>query len=96
MRRFFHPVQEYIELHIANPELTEFIQPLSKAFIRLQQATGQVAVTGMSNPEEAAGVASEYLKLFGLVALAFMWCRMAEVALQKTAADNSGFYDAQA
>ena len=95
LRRFFHPVQEYIEQHIANPELTEFIQPLSKAFIRLQQATGQVAVTGMSNPEEAAGVASEYLKLFGLVALAFMWCRMAEVALQKTAADNSGFYDAK-
>ena len=95
LRRFFHPIQEYLEANMANPALAEFVQPLSKSFIRLQQATGQIATVGMSKPEEAAAVASDYLKLFGLVALAFMWCRMAEIALKKQAGDSSGFYAAK-
>jgi len=95
LRRFFHPVQEYLEANMANPALAEFVQPLSKSFIRLQQASGQIATVGMAKPEEAAAVASDYLKLFGLVALAFMWCRMAEVALEKQADDSSGFYAAK-
>ncbi len=95
LRHFFHPVQEYLEANLANPELSEFTQPLSKSFIRLQQATGKIAVIGLSNPEDAAGVASEYLKLIGLVALAFMWCKMAQIGLDKQANDTTGFYCAK-
>jgi len=95
LRHFFHPVQEYIEQNLANPQLAEFTQPLSKSFIRLQQASGQIAMIGMSKPEEAAAVANDYLKLFGLVALAFMWSRMAQIALNKLAEDDSGFYQAK-
>jgi alkylation response protein AidB-like acyl-CoA dehydrogenase len=88
LRHFFHPVQEYLEQNLVNAELAEYTQALSKSFIRLQQATGHIAMAGMKNPEDAAAVANDYLKLFGLVGLAFMWCRMAQIAQQKLALEN--------
>nr|WP_315981750.1 acyl-CoA dehydrogenase C-terminal domain-containing protein [Aliamphritea spongicola] len=94
LRHFFHPVQDYLEQQQNNAELAEFTGPLSKAFGRLQKASQQVALTGLKSPEAAAAVASDYLRLFGLVALGYMWCRMAEQALQHPD-DDSGFYTAK-
>ncbi|WP_419799374.1 MAG: acyl-CoA dehydrogenase C-terminal domain-containing protein [Terasakiella sp.] len=95
LRRFFHPVQDYIEQNVMDEELGEFVQPLAKAFGRLQQATGQLARVGMGKPEEAAAGATEYLRLFGLVGLAYMWCRMVEVAKDKQDGDEGDFYRAK-
>ena len=81
LRRFFHPVQAYIDANVTNPALKEFVEPLRKAFGRLQRATGWVAQEGLRDPEQAAAAASDYLKLFSIVALGYMWAQMAEVAL---------------
>ncbi|WP_261842941.1 acyl-CoA dehydrogenase C-terminal domain-containing protein [Aliamphritea ceti] len=91
LRHFFHPIQNYLENQQANTELSEFTGPLSKAFGRLQKASQQIALTGLKNPEAAAAVASDYLRLFGLVALGYMWCKMAEIALLQPD-EESGFY----
>ena len=96
LRQFFHPVADYIEKHHGDEGLAEFIGPLAKAFTRLQQATGLIAQKGMARPDEAGAAASEYLRMFGLTALAYLWARMAEIALAKTGADDSdGFYKAK-
>ncbi len=96
LRRFFHPVAAYIEANAGNKALAEFIGPLAKALTRLQQATAQVARTGLANPDEAGAAASDYLRLFGLTALAYQWTRMAEVSLPKLGADDpDGFYAAK-
>jgi butyryl-CoA dehydrogenase len=97
LRQFFHPVQAFIEKYLEHETLGFYTQNLAKAFVRLQQATGQVARVGFGKPEEAAAAASDYLRLFGLVALGFMWCRMVEVAQPKagTADDHDGFYTAK-
>jgi hypothetical protein len=63
--------------------MADFVLPLSKAFGRLQQTTAEVARRGMKDPFEAGAAASDYLRLFGLVALGHVWARMAEVALAK-------------
>jgi butyryl-CoA dehydrogenase len=94
LRRFFHPVADYIEARQKNEALAEFVGPLAKAFGRLQQASAEVARKGLSRPDEAGAAASEYLRLFGLVALAYLWARMAEVSLAKTE-DPDGFYKAK-
>ena len=49
------------------------------------------------DPDEAGAAASDYLRLFGLTALAYMWARAAEVALAQveTGADRDGFYRAK-
>ncbi len=94
LRSFFHPVLAYIEQHEDNEAMADFILPLSKAFGRLQQATAEVARRGMGDPFEAGAAASEYLRLFGLTALAWMWARMAEAALRHPD-DTTGFYKAK-
>jgi butyryl-CoA dehydrogenase len=83
LRSFFHPVAEFIQSRSENPALSRYVDPLTKAFVRLQQATGQIAKVGLKRPEEAGAAATEYLRLFGLVALAYQWARMAEVSLKK-------------
>ena len=95
LRRFFHPVSAWLEAH-ADDELAAFAGPTAKAFARLQTATMTVVQRGMARPEEAAAVATDYLRLFALVAMAFMWCRMAEVAqakLKQAATDDVSFYE---
>ena len=92
LRRFFHPVFAFIETHRRDEKLSEFVVPLEKAFVRLQRATAYIAEQGTNDPEEAAAGASEYLRLFALVALAFMWARTAAIALPREATDDTGFY----
>jgi hypothetical protein len=54
-----------------------------------------VAQTGLSRPEAAAAAASEYLELFALVALAYMWARMAKLALAGAPSEDGAFYQAK-
>ncbi|MDH5557585.1 MAG: acyl-CoA dehydrogenase C-terminal domain-containing protein, partial [Alphaproteobacteria bacterium] len=95
-RRFFHPGMAFIEAEMEKPEMQDYVLPFAKAFSRLQQATAWLAQQGLRDPEEAGAAASDYLRLFGLTALAFMWARMAAVALAKQAeGDETGFYGAK-
>ena len=93
LRQFFHPVGDFIAQYAEDDDLAPFVQPLAKAFVRLQQATGQIARLGLGKPEEAGAAASDYLRLFGLTALAYMWARMAQIALPK--AEEDAFYKAK-
>lgn len=96
LRSVFHPISEFIEANENNSALAEFIQPLSVAFLKLQQATGQIARLGLSNPDEVGAAATEYLRLFGLTVLGYLWVRMAEIGLDKQASGQSdAFYDAK-
>ena len=95
LRRFFHPVQAFIEETQGEPPMAEFTLPLLKAFARLQQTTAWVAQQGLKDPEEAGAAASDYLRLFALVAIAYMWARMARIALDKQDGDDAEFYCAK-
>jgi alkylation response protein AidB-like acyl-CoA dehydrogenase len=95
LRRFFHPVAAFIEETSEEAAMAEFTLPLAKAFGRLQQVTAQIAQAGLKDPEEAGAAASDYLSLFALVSLAYMWARMARLALAKQSNDPTGFYKAK-
>jgi butyryl-CoA dehydrogenase len=92
LRRFFHPLDAYLAEKKSDAAMREFAEPLGKSFGRLQQATVAVAQAGLRDPEAAGAAASDYLRLFGLVALGWMWARMAEVALPKQSGDEAWFY----
>ncbi len=92
LRRFFHPVQEFIDQHQTNESLAEFIGPLAKAFGRLQQATITIAQKGMGNPDEAGAAATDYLRFFALVALGYLWCRAVLIAQSKLGQGEDEFY----
>ena len=97
LRRFFHPVQEFIEEHQTDESLQEFIFPLAKSFAKLQQSTAMIAQKGLKNPDEAGAASVDYLRQFALVALAFMWCKMvkaAQVKLESGEGDKE-FYESK-
>ncbi len=97
LREFFHPVAAFIAAHKEDAAIGKMVHGLEKAFGALQLATAHIAEAGMRDPEEAGAAASEYLRLFGLVALGFMWARMAKTAAAKLAngADEPAFYHAK-
>ncbi len=97
LRSFFHPVLAYIDAKLDDENLGPLVGPLGKAFGALQLATGYIAEKGMKDPDEAGAAATDYLRLFGLVALGYMWVRMAEIAYAKRADANGeqAFYEAK-
>lgn len=98
LRQFFHPVNDFIEANMENASIQEFVLPLAKGFAKLQQATGLIAQKGLKDPVEAGAASTDYLRLFALVAVGFMWVQMAKVAREKLAAgagDRAAFYESK-
>jgi len=50
----------------------------------------------LGNPDNAGAGATDYMHLLGLVALGYMWCRIAEAAGSKTAVGENGGTDRMA
>ena len=98
LRRFFHPVAQFIEAQLQDPEVGTLVQSLAKAFGALQLATGFIAQKSFADPEEAGAASTDYLRMLGLVALGFMWVRMAKVAAEKlpsASGEDAAFYQAK-
>lgn len=96
LRSFFHPISDFIDAHKDNDEMKEFIKPLAKHVDYLQKATIWIAMNGMKDPNEAAGGAVEYQRMFALVALAHVWAKQAVIAQEKIkAGDDVAFYSAK-
>jgi hypothetical protein len=60
-----------------------FIEGLQSIKAQLQDGTTWLMQNGMSDFNNAGASSHDYLHLFGLTALAFMWARMAKTALEK-------------
>ncbi len=90
LRRFFHPVAEFIEANQNDPAIGKLVQGFARAFGALQLATGFIAEKSLKDAEEAGAAATDYLRLFGLVALGFMWMRTAKIAAEKAAGAGAG------
>ena len=70
-----------------------FIDGLSGAKAQLQEATMWLMQNGMANPDNAGAASTDYLHLFGLTGLAYMWALQAAAAQAKIASgDNDPFY----
>jgi hypothetical protein len=97
MRRFFHPVAAFLEAEQGNGALAEFLPYFMSAFGKLQMSTLTVATRGVANPDEAGAAATDYLRLFALVAVGFMWLKMAKAAGTKlaVAGEKTAFYEAK-
>ena len=84
MRAFFTEVQAFIKDH-AGEDMKPYVAPLVAALGHLQQATVWLMQNALAKPDNAGAGATDYLNLFGLVALGYMWCRMVEAAKTKMA-----------
>jgi alkylation response protein AidB-like acyl-CoA dehydrogenase len=89
---FFDEVDDYISEREGNEELAPFTEGLKSAKAQLQEATQWLMQNGMTNFNNAGASSNDYLHLFGLTALAYMWAQMAEVAMEKSGSGDP-FYD---
>jgi acyl-CoA dehydrogenase len=88
LQTFFAEVSAYIKEHGADAGLAPYVKPLGQALGELQQATMWFMQNALGNPENAGAGATDYMHLFGLVVLGYMWCLIAEAAKGKAAGGN--------
>jgi len=90
LQAFFAEVSAYIKEHGGDAELAPYLKPLGQALGELQQATMWFMQNALGNPDNAGAGSTDYMHLFGLVALGYMWCRIAEAAKAGPAGKNGG------
>jgi alkylation response protein AidB-like acyl-CoA dehydrogenase len=93
---FFAEVDAFVEANAGESALKPFTDGLAAAKGQLQEATLWLMQNGLANPDSAAAASTDYMHLFGLTALAYMWALMAKAAAAKAGGDDpDGFYAAK-
>jgi alkylation response protein AidB-like acyl-CoA dehydrogenase len=72
-RTFFAEIRESLAGHATS----EFAAPVLEALSRLEAATEALTTRAAADPAETGAAATDYLRFFALVALGWMWARMA-------------------
>jgi acyl-CoA dehydrogenase len=93
LQAFFAEVQGFIKEHGGNEAMKVYLEPLGNALGHLQQATMWFMQNALAKPDNAGAGSTDYMHLFGLVALGYMWCRMAVAAHAKLKASANGSAD---
>ena len=60
-----------------------YLKPLGASLAHLQEASMWFMQNAMTKPDNAGAGSTDYMHLFGLVALGYMWCKIAEAAIAK-------------
>jgi acyl-CoA dehydrogenase len=98
IQAFFKEVGEFCEENRSNEQMAPYTKALKKGLNDLQAATMWLMQNGMANPDNAGAASTDYMHLFGLVALGYMWGQMAKTAQGRLAAGANGeasFYEAK-
>lgn len=96
VQAFFKEVGEFCEANRGDEQMAPYTKALKKGLNDLQAATMWLVQNGMANPDNAGAASTDYMHLFGLVALGYMWGRMAKTAQDKLAVGANGsanFYE---
>ena len=90
---FFAEIDAFVEENAADPQLKPFLDGLASTKAQLQDGTMWLMQNGLANPDNAGAASTDYMHLFGITGLAYMWALMARVSLAKIAAgDTDPFY----
>jgi alkylation response protein AidB-like acyl-CoA dehydrogenase len=83
LQAFLAEVQGFIKEQSADAAMKPYVEPLGKALGHLQQATMWFMANAIAKPDNAGAGSTDYLHMFGLCALGYMWGRMAAAAQAK-------------
>ena len=89
---FFAEIDAFVAEIEGDEALKAHAEGLRAAKAQLQEATMWLMQNGMANPDNAGAASNDYLHLFGLTMLAYMWAMMARVAQGKA---GDPFHDAK-
>jgi len=93
---FLAEIDAFVAENGADAALKPFVDGLAGTKAQLLEGTLWLMQNGPANPDNAGAGSMEYLRLFGLTGLAYMWALMARAAGAKVAAgDTDPFYAAK-
>jgi acyl-CoA dehydrogenase len=84
---FFNEVQTFTKEN-GDEAMKPYVAPLGEALGHLQQATMWFMQNAIAKPDNAGAGSYDYMHLFGLVALGYMWAHMAKAAHGKSASGD--------
>jgi acyl-CoA dehydrogenase len=90
---FFAEVQGFMKERVNDDAMNAYLKPLGQSLAHLQQATMWFMQNAMTKPDNAGAGSTDYMHLFGLVALGYMWCKIVEAAHARLASGTDGGAD---
>ncbi|MBX3510579.1 MAG: acyl-CoA dehydrogenase C-terminal domain-containing protein [Hyphomonadaceae bacterium] len=92
---FFNEIDDFAHANESDEALKDFIEALKLTKTQLQDGTMWLMQNGMTNFDNAGAASHDYLNLFGVTALTYMWALQAKAALAAKANGGAGdpYYD---
>ncbi len=89
---WFADIDAFVAENGEDEAIKPFVDGLADTKKKLQDGTMWLMQNGMANPDNAGAASTDYLHIFGLTALAYMWAQMAKSAQTKIAAGDADPY----
>ena len=86
---FFQEIDQFIGENDSDEGLKPFITALGEVKAQMQDGTMWLMQNGLQNPDNAGAASTDYMHLFGLTGLAYMWALQVKAAQAKIAAGSS-------
>lgn len=92
---FFNEMDDFIHENEESADLKDFVTALAATKAQLQEGTMWLMQNGMTNFDNAGAASHDYLNLFGITALTYMWALQAKAALAARAGEGASdpYYD---
>jgi len=94
LKKFGKLIEEFVEEEGTNEDMQEFVNPLADLGGKVTKLTTEIGMKAFKNPDEVGAAAVDYLRVCGHLVFAYLWARMAKVALAKQSSGDT-FYVAK-
>ncbi len=86
---FFGEIGQFVAANKEDAALAPYLAAVQASLGHLQQATMWLSKNGLADPNNAGAASTDYMHLFGLTALGYMWARIVKAVLARQAKGES-------
>lgn len=83
LKKFGAKIAAFVEDEGVNEAMQEFVNPLADLGDKVTKLTTELGMKAFQNPDEVGAAAVDYLRVCGHMVFAYLWARMAKIALDK-------------
>ena len=83
LRHFGEKIRHFVEAHGSSEEMSEFVTPLADLGDKVTKLTMEIGMKAFQNRDEVGAAAVPYLRVVGHLVYAYLFARMAKIALDK-------------
>jgi alkylation response protein AidB-like acyl-CoA dehydrogenase len=94
LKKFGKLIAEFVEEEGVDEAMQEFVNPLAELGEKVTKLTTEIGIKAFKDADEVGAAAVDYLRVCGHLVFAYLWARMAKVALAKESSGDP-FYAAK-